>query len=880
MLHKKPLVTQFFFSIFILSLISCFISPVSAQNLPSIQKEPNLHQKLESVLSRLEKEYRKGTPYAQRFAAERKVIIEDRDTITVFILFRETKSVDIKGLEAYGAEIIKSADNVVKAKVPIGMLTNIADNIEGIAFIKLPDKPVPQAIQSEGVNLINVSSYISSGYTGSGVKVAIIDLGFAGVSAAVAANELPGSVIKLDCTGSGCASTTFPSETEPHGTACAEIVHDIAPGAQLYLIKVGDMLDLIDAKNYCKTNGIRIVNHSVSWINTNFYDGSCYYSNAVCTVDDAYSNNILWANSMGNYATQHYEAVFNDSDADTFHNVAGTVELIPIYAEQGDTIDIYMTWNDWPASAQDYDIYLFQIVDSSQNIVAGSENTQDGTQPPVESFSYVVPYSDVYYIVIRKYSATSNHKLEVFSLKHEIITYAVASGSITSPGDAISAFAVGAINYVNWLTGPIAGYSSQGPTNDGRYKPEIAAPDYVSTYSYGINNFPGTSASAPHVTGAAALILSASPGYSVSQLWNALTSSAIDMGVSGQDNIYGFGRLSMPEITQQNIQGTIGTRFTVYGSGFGTSKPTVYLANDTTAGTKAKVESCTDSSVTCLWTKILPPGRYSLYVQPKGAAALPMGTFTIMNPSIETISPSSGVEGDIITVQGSFFTNKKPKIYVENRTTFTRTKCKVISYAMDSNTGYSYLTFQVPKKVISGTYNLILQNKIGEASGTFTIGTSGSEAPSPGLWSGNIIQFYVSADGTSLTTTGSPLSFSGGEPLSLILGPVYFINVGICEPFDYYVGFAYDVEIVNREFFIDSSGISIQGEFSSQSASTGTYSINKYDSYCSGYLVSSGSWSASPGLGGAPTVSLSPLDNQRKVFFEILPVRATSALKR
>ncbi|NWF76408.1 MAG: S8 family serine peptidase [Nitrospirae bacterium] len=847
MFCKKLLVSKFFFFVSIISLILLFISPVKAENLPVVQKDPNLYHKLESVLSQLENEYRKGASYSKKFAAEKKLKIEDSDNIIVFILFIDTKSVDINGLETYGAEIIKISDNVVKAKVPIGMLSKIAENIEVITFIKLPDKPIPQDIKSEGVNLINVSSYISSGYNGTGVKVAIIDLGFAGVSSAVAAGELPSSVIQLDCTGSGCSTTTFVSETDPHGTACAEIVYDIAPGAQLYLIKIGDLLDLVDAKNYCKTNSIKVVTHSVSWINTNFYDGSCYYSNPVCTVDDAYRNNIFWSNSMGNYAKQHYEAFFNDLDADSWHNVANTVELIPIYAEQGETIDIYMTWDDWPASDQDYDIYLFQVIDSSQSIVALSENIQNGSQLPIESFSYVAPSTDYYYFAIKKYSATSNNKLDIFSLGHEILDYSIASSSITSPGDAIGAFAIGAINYVNWVTGPIAEYSSQGPTNDGRYKPEISAPDYVSTYSYGMNNFPGTSASSPHVAGAAALILSANPGYSVSQLWNALTGSAIDMGVSGQDNIYGFGRLSLPQITQQNIQGTIGTRFTVYGSGLGISKPTVYLANDTTVATKAKVESYSDSYVTSLWTKILPPGTYNLYVQPKGLSAMSMGTFTIMNPSIDTISPASGTEGDIVTVQGSFFTNKKPKVYLENITTFTRTKCKVLSYAMDSNTGYSYLTFQVPKKLSSGTYYLILQNKIGETYGTFTVGTSGDTSISSGIWSDDIIEFYVSTDGTSLTTSGSPLSFSGGEPLSLILGPIYFTNVGICEPFDYYVGFSYDFDIVNGEFNLDSSGISIQGEFHSQTESVGTYSINKYDAYCNDYLISSGSWSASPG---------------------------------
>jgi hypothetical protein len=34
-------------------------------------------------------------------------------------------------------------------------------------------------------------------------------------------------------------------------------------------------------------------------------------------------------------------------------------------------------------------------------------------------------------------------------------------------------------------------------------------------------------------------------GISVDQLWNSLTSTAVDMGIDGKDNIYGYGRLRL-----------------------------------------------------------------------------------------------------------------------------------------------------------------------------------------------------------------------------------------------------------------------------------------------------------------------------------------------
>jgi subtilisin family serine protease len=67
----------------------------------------------------------------------------------------------------------------------------------------------------------------------------------------------------------------------------------------------------------------------------------------------------------------------------------------------------------------------------------------------------------------------------------------------------------------------------------------VAVQNNITSYTYG-GSFFGTSAASPHVAGAAALILSRNPTYSVSKLWSALTSSAVDMGSSGQDNIYGY----------------------------------------------------------------------------------------------------------------------------------------------------------------------------------------------------------------------------------------------------------------------------------------------------------------------------------------------------
>ncbi len=528
----------------ILALTLLFSCVANAQDLNLFFAKQDIHPKLASSLGKLQRELKKGAIAARAFAQSRNITIEPQNKVVVYLVSQPGTTLDEASLQDYGAKVIKNADSVWKARAPINKLETIADNVEGVSFIKLPDRGVPLTVVSEGVGLTGASSYHSAGYTGSGVGVAVIDLGFAGLDSAISAGELPDTAVKVDCTGSSCVSTDFSSETDVHGTACAEIVYDMAPDARLYLIKVSDTLDLKDAKDYAVENGVKVINHSVGWFNTNFYSGGCYSSNPVCTASDSYSNGILWVNASGNHALKHYGATFKDSDNDGYHNVSGDDETINIEASAGDRIQVYLTWNAWPTTDQDYNLGLY---DSSLNLVASSVTLQTGTQPPTEWISYLVPATDTYHLAIYSYSATSNHQLEVFSAYHDTDP-SVSSSSMTSPAAAKEVMAVGAVDHENWTTGPQESFSSQGPTNDGRTKPEISGPDHVSSFSYG--SFPGTSAASPHVAGAAALILSKNSTYSVSGLWNELTSSAVDMGTSGQDNIYGYGRLNLSSLSQ------------------------------------------------------------------------------------------------------------------------------------------------------------------------------------------------------------------------------------------------------------------------------------------------------------------------------------------
>lgn len=434
--------------------------------------------------------------------------------------------------------VVASSQSFVKLRLPLNpAILTIAEHIlqhTGIAFMRPPAVPQALAVASEGVALTGAGAYHASGLKGRGVKIAVIDLGFAGLSAAQARGELPSSVQKIDYTGTGLESGTS------HGTAVAEIIYDMAPEAELYLMKIADEVDLEQAKDDCIRYGIKVINHSVGWLNTNFYDGRGTVAEIAA---DARNRGILWVNAAGNYALKHWKGFPGDSDRDGWGEFSGTDEEMDIQVRGGDSIQLYLTWNDWPASAQDYDLYLF---DASGRQVALSDRLQTGTERPIEQLTYRAPSSGTYKIRVRAYRVSSPKELALFSLNHDL-EYPVPQGSIVAPADSAATIAVGAIHYASWTTGPAEPYSSQGPTADGRSKPDISGPDQVTTSTLG--RFMGTSAAAPHVAGAAALLLSENPSLTAGQVESKLKAQAIAMG---SPLVYGAGRLNLvPQIVQR-----------------------------------------------------------------------------------------------------------------------------------------------------------------------------------------------------------------------------------------------------------------------------------------------------------------------------------------
>jgi hypothetical protein len=462
---------------------------------------------------------------------------------------------------AAGGSVETAVDGLVEALVPASELDTLS-RAAGVSRVRAPFHAMPLGIDSQGVAATSANAWHTAGQTGAGVKVAIIDLGFADYTTRRAAGELPSSLVAVDyCGGMGAP--------EKHGTAVAEIVHETAPAAQLYLICIDTEADLKAAEEYVKANGITIVNHSVGWFNTSRGDGTGGPLTPDGIVADARANGILWVNSAGNAGQAHWGGIFSDPDGDDLHNWVPADFTNTITAPAGREICAFLKWDSWPTTRNDYDLYLGRHSDGA--VVGGSVNDQSGASSPLEpteGFCFTSPTTEQYFFAIDRFSVTGTPRLDFFVTLGNAIEYRTASVSLTEPATSPHALAVGA---ACWNGDVFEPYSSQGPTIDGRPKPDLSAPAAVTSGIYGaftacgVSGFTGTSASAPHVAGAAALWQGLYAINMFDSIRDFLRLDAVDLGVAGFDPLFGYGRLRLPSSAPDLVAGTpaVGRRYVV-----------------------------------------------------------------------------------------------------------------------------------------------------------------------------------------------------------------------------------------------------------------------------------------------------------------------------
>ena len=470
-------------------------------------------------------------------------------------------------VEANGGTVRAAIPGKVDAVVPANRLVALSDDAS-VSFVQsgAQYRATAGTKTSEGVHNTAADMYLNGGKQGAGVNVAIVDpSGFQGYDTELG-DELPLTVGKKNFCGSNpdVFDSTFTSD--PHGAEVAAIVHDMAPLAGITLICATNDVQLVQAQNYIlglngdgnPANDIRIVNGSFGNPINGRGDGSGGANTGDGVVRTLRANNVLFVAAAGNEADVHFD--FTPAGPDL--SINGGFELVawqPNNYEDGlvvpahTVVTVLVKWDAWSGPPQDFDLYIWNS--SFMSIVGGSTQSQLAGAPPWEGVQITNSSGSdqVYYATIDRLSASANPRFDTYMI-YAASEMVDTNGSVTVPASSPYAFAVGAHCAA---TNNLEGFSGRGPTIDGRVKPDITGPDGTSgqitnsTTPYGAANsnctsgFAGTSASAPHVAGAAALLKGVEPGLDANSLQLALQGLATDAGSPGIDYQYGSGRLTL-----------------------------------------------------------------------------------------------------------------------------------------------------------------------------------------------------------------------------------------------------------------------------------------------------------------------------------------------
>ena len=506
---------------------------------------------------------------------------------------------------------------LVQALVSIGRLRAVAA-LRSVRKVRLPNYPFTNAgsVQSEGDAVMKSDELRSQlSVDGSGVTVGVISDGVAGLATSQGLGDLP-AVDTSTC--NVVADSPTASAAGAEGTAMLEIIHDIAPAASLIFGHFGfnysdSGTDLdFNAAVDCLAANADIVVDDIGWFAVGPYDGTSSVSENTAAALNGPGPIRGYFTAVGNQAQDHYQepyaessTVLRGSDIDplippddtwVFHEFDATggpkgtkhagLAAAPadgnrlILAPDG-SLSIFLLWDDpWGSSLNDYDLF---IRDGSDIYLCGG--AFQGPAPdsfPAEAcfWENTGPTDLELDIMIGNYlGGAAPVEFDMFLLCNHCsdlgngnsLDFNTAGSSVSNQSDAggspASVISVGSVDLND--TNAIRTYSSRGLTEDGRGKPDLVTADGVCiTGSGGFGDgtcqgsgtrFFGTSAAAPHAAAVAALLLECNPDMSRVELYDRMVLSAIDLGETGPDNVYGHGRLNAQTAAEECAGGLAAT---------------------------------------------------------------------------------------------------------------------------------------------------------------------------------------------------------------------------------------------------------------------------------------------------------------------------------
>ena len=459
----------------------------------------------------------------------------DRESVSVILHTNEPDLVH-PAVHARGGRVRYRHRDMTEIEVPEGRLAQLLSALPAGTIARLPYPHFTNSVTGQGVAVTGAGDMQSLGNNGAGIKVGVIDLGFSSYAVAQASGDLPAALTIVDYTGSGTGGTN-------HGTNVAEIVYDMAPGVDLYLAKIGTTTQLAAAVNNMVAAGVSAIVHSVAWFGAAYYDGSGPLCDIVNTAE---TGGIVWVNAMGNSRNKHYDATFSDTSGNLRHEFSAGQDYNTITLNANQKASLILNWDAYPSTSIDYDLYLYDGDPAAGgSVVASSTNPQSANgrfwfPQPYEEINFTASATATYYITVQKKDGSQLDVPFTLHSPNRDLSVRIRARSLAQPADCATVLGVGATRVTNDAP---EGFSSEGPNKAGLNKPDIAAPDRVQTSLS--TSFTGTSAAAPHVAGAVALLQASNPGIPTAAVRNLLINTSHDVHTAGFDFRTGPGRVSL-----------------------------------------------------------------------------------------------------------------------------------------------------------------------------------------------------------------------------------------------------------------------------------------------------------------------------------------------
>ena len=407
-----------------------------------------------------------------------------------------------------------------------------------------------------GATAHGAAPWDTAGYDGTGIRVGVIDSGFSGYSALIGAHVPKPEAVrcwtsKMAVQHDSLADCQATWGSNNHGTAVTEMLFDVAPGATYYLASILHSSHAKEAVDWLIEKDVDVINMSLAFAWNGPGDGTSPYSHSILnTVDNAVDRGALFSITAGNQGDSSWFGELEDSDSDNVleFSTGDECNLVALKANESYRFDL--RWNDvWLTASTDLDTRLTGPGGVGAE-VASSERSQDGTEfsDPFERISYTPTVAGDYCFVVEIQSRHTIPTWAQFQVDSNVpvdVEHTTNTHSIDSPGDTKNAGAltVGAAPYD--ATSTITTHSGRGPLPDGTIKPDIVGAHGISSQAYGYAAN-GTSFSAPHVAGLAAVVKERFPDYTPSETATYLKDNALARGAPTPNNTWGHGFAHLP----------------------------------------------------------------------------------------------------------------------------------------------------------------------------------------------------------------------------------------------------------------------------------------------------------------------------------------------